>query len=312
MPIPNYKAAMQNKPTSDVEKLFDNMLGNPSEGEEKIVLLPCVNLIISENQPFRLYTEDELQDLAERIKRSGLLNAIIVRPAEQNMYEILSGRNRAKAVMINGEKEIKAIVREVDDDTAMLIMLDANLGQREKLLPSEKAKAYKMEVDILNRRGKRPDSSLTNGWSNFDARKIVSERHKESKSSITNYIRLTYLIPEIIELVDSKELQFTIGVELSYLDEESQTILLNKYIKNGIKLSKEQVAKLKDLSKLGVLNEQTMAELFEKKAEEKPPKVRSFKLNIQRFSVFSGIPDTEQEFEDFIFNLLTEYQKQSA
>jgi len=310
MAPPNLKAYLNEKIPLDVSSAYNNMFGIEPDGG-KISVVPCYKLIIDENQPFRLYTEEQLQDLAERIKRSGLLNPIIARPADKGMYEVLLGRNRVKAVMLNGDEEIEAIIRDVDDDTAAIIMIDANLGQRETLFPSEKAKAYKMEVDILNRRGKRPDESLVNGCSNFDARYLIGKKHNESKTSITNYIRLTYLIPELLELVDEKKLQFTAGVELSYLDVEMQKNLLDKYIGNGIKLSKEQTSKLKTLAKDGELNEQTMAEVLEKKKEAKPPG-KKFKLSFERFSVFSGIPNNEKDFEDFVFNLIAAYQSQQT
>jgi ParB family chromosome partitioning protein len=302
---------MRSKISPNISREYDKMFCIEPEGERKITVVPCYKLIIDENQPFRLYTEEQLNDLAGRIKRSGLLNPIIARPADKGMYEVLSGRNRVKAVMLNGNEEIETIIRDVDDDTAAIIMIDANLGQRETLYPSEKAKAYKLEADVLNRRGKRPDSSFSNDCENFDAHQIIGERHNESKRTITYYIRLTHLIPELLELVDEKKLQFTAGVELSYLDAESQKLLLDKYIGKGVKLSKEQISKLKTLAKDGGLNEQTMAELLEKKKEAKPTG-KKFKLSFERFSVFSGIPDNEKEFEDFVFNLIAAYQSRQT
>jgi ParB family chromosome partitioning protein len=289
---------------------YDEMLGLPAEDEQKIVQLPCYKLIIDENQPFRLYTEEQLQDLAERIKRSGLLNPVIVRPSEESKYEVLSGRNRVKAVMLNGEQEIQAIVRDVDDDTAALIMIDANLGQRDILYPSEKAWAYKMEVEILNRKGQRTDLTLLHGGAKLDAHQMVGERHSESKSSISRYVRLTYLIPELLELVDDKELQFTIGVELSHLDEQSQRLLFKKYIRKDIKPDKMQVSELKTLFKDGNLNEQTISGIMEKEKEVKPPTV--IKFNRNNFSEFSDIIDNEDKLETLFIEFLRAYRSRQT
>jgi len=304
--MPNFQDSLLARKIPGVKGAYDEMLGIPSEGEQKIVQLPCYKLIIDENQPFRLYTQEQLQDLAERIKRSGLLNPVIVRPADMSNYEVLSGRNRVKAVMLNGDKEIQAIIREVDDDVAALIMIDANLGQRDNLLPSEKAKAYKMEVDILNRRGQRTDLTLNNDCSKIDTRKIVGERHGESKSSVTNYIRLTYLIPELLELVDEHKLNFVYAVELSHIDKQNQKLLLDKYIGNGVKLEKEQISELKLLSKENRLNEQTMTAVMEKQKIPKTPTV--IKFTRSNFSEFSDIIDNEDRLETLFIEFLRSYR----
>jgi len=165
--------------------------------EPEKVFISCDKLVFNEDQPFRLYNKEQLVDLAVRIKRSGLLHPIIVRPAADGKYEILSGRNRARAVRMNGDKEIAAFIRDVDDDEAQMIMLNANLGQRENLLPSEKARAYSLEAELLNRNGKRPDITLGKDYQSYDARKIMSEKHNESGRSIANYIMIAKIIREV-------------------------------------------------------------------------------------------------------------------
>jgi ParB family chromosome partitioning protein len=309
-PKPNFNASLEKRKIPGVKGVYDELLGVPTEDEQKIVLLPCCKLIIDENQPFRLYTEEQLQDLAGRIKRSGLLNPVIVRPDDKSSYEVLSGRNRVRAVMLNGNEEIRAIIREVDDDTAALIMLDANLGQREELLPSEKAKAYKMEVDIIARRGQRTDLTLNHNGSKFDARSVVGERHSESKTNISRYIRLTYLIPELLDMVDGGVLNFTHGVEISYLDEQNQKLLLDKYIAHGVKLDKAQIGELRFLMKNGELNEASMAELMEYKVPKsaKPPTV--IKFNRSKFSEFADIIDNADELETLFLEFLRSRKNQ--
>jgi len=297
MTVPNLKAYLNVKMPLDI----------PPNGA-KISLISCHNLIIDENQPFRLYTGEQLAELAERIKRSGLLNPIIVRPVDMGMYEVLSGRNRAKAVMLNGDEEIEAIIRDVDDDMAAIIMIDANLGQRETLFPSEKAKAYKMEVDILNRRGKRPDESLVNGCSNFDARFLIGKKHNESKTSITNYIRLTHLIPELLELVDEKKLQFTAGVELSYLSENEQRFIFDEYVSNGVKPSAEQLKSLKNLSKEERLDDEAISGILSQKTKSDG----IIKLRKKNFSQYSDIIGNMENIEQFFLEFLESYKRVSV
>jgi len=179
-----------------------------STTEYEKVFIPCNKLCHSADQPFRLYNKEQLEDLAVRIKQSGLLNPIIVRKNSQDAYEILSGRNRAKAVMNLGNKEIAAFVADVSDDEAKLIMLNANLGQRE----------------------------------------IMSKKHNESGRSIANYIRLAHLIPELLEYVDEKKIPLLTGVELSYLDIHQQQIIFESFISKGVKPNKAQLLEIRKLA----------------------------------------------------------------
>jgi len=224
------------------------------------------------------------------------------------MYEVLSGRNRAKAVMLNGDEEIEAIIRDVDDDTAAIIMIDANLGQRETLFPSEKAKAYKMEVDILNRRGQRTDLTLLHGGAKLDTHKMVGERHSESKSSISRYIRLTYLIPEFLELVDEKKLQFTAGVELSYLSENEQRFIFDEYISNGVKPSAEQLKSLKNLSKEERLDDEAISGILSQKTKSDG----IIKLRKKNFSQYSDIIENMENIEQLFLEFLESYRRVSV
>jgi ParB family chromosome partitioning protein len=263
----------------------------------------CKDLIIDENQPFRLYNDEELADLAERIKQSGLLHPIVVRRThDRKKYEVLSGRNRAKAVMLNGDIEITAFIRNVGDDEAKMIMLNANLGQREYLLPSEKAKAYAMEAELLNRNGKRPET-FSKDCKSYDARQLMAEKHSESKSSISNYIRLSHLIPELLALVDERKLPILTGLELSYLNEDEQFMVFTIYVLNGIKLNTEQLSAFKALSKEKNVNKETLEEAFESNKTQKPEFI---KLNRALFSEFSEFIDSAPSPEQFFLNLLDE------
>jgi len=249
-----------------------------------------------------MYTEEELDDLVARIKQSGLLNPIIVRKNYQGAYEILSGRNRAKAVMKLGHKEIEAFVYEADDDEAKLIMLNANLGQRENLLPSEKAKAYKMEADILNRQGQRSTSG--NNCQKKDARQIMSERHKESGRSIANYIRLANLIPEFLALLDEKKLTVVEGLEISFLQEWQQRALFKNQISKGVRPTKQQLAEMKRFSQERRLNEDMIAKIIREVTPEKRTKKEYIKFDKSKFSQFTDIIDNTKNLEQQFFEFL--------
>jgi len=293
---PEYSQMMKEKNSQTNESV--------QKAESQKAFIPCDKLIIDENQPFRLYNDEELADLAARIKQSGLLHSIVVRPAKNGMYEILSGRNRTRAVMLNGDKEIEALIRDVGDDEAKMIMLNANLGQRESLLPSEKAKAYKMEADVLNRQGKRTDPTFSNNWKSYDARKVMAEKHSESKGSISNYIRLAYLHAKMLSLVDEKKLPLLSGVELSYLNFKEQDMIYNEYISKGVKPSMGQISALKALSKESNLNSQTAEEVFGKnKTLTKKEYIRFDKEKFKDFrDVFADTTELEQLFLDFLYS----------
>jgi ParB family chromosome partitioning protein len=283
-----------------------------TEATNRIVMLPCENLIIDPKQPFRLYTEEQLADLAMRIKQSGLLNPITVRPTKLNKdrYEILSGRNRTRAVMLNGDKEIAAIIREVDNDEATMIMLDANLGQRKDLLPSEKAKAYKMEAEILGRKGMRIQPNLGTKCpirESYDARQKIADKYGESKRNISNYIRLDYLSKELLSYIDEKKLTILTGVELSYLKANEQDFIFSKYISKGKKLSPSQLSALKILSKENNFLPHEVQNIL---GENKP--VNAHKKEFIKFdkSKFTQFIDTigESKLEQLFLEFLESYQ----
>jgi len=285
----------------------DNLLGVPVAVDSETVLLPCSKLLILDNQPFKLHNDEQLKILAEAIKRSGLLSAVIVRPVDKGNYEVLSGRNRVRAVVLNGDNEIKAIIRDVDDDEAESIMIDDNFGQRPIQYPSEKAKVFLREVEKLNRQGKRSDLTLSQNDTKLDAYAKVGEKYSESRATISRYIRLNYLIPKLLSLVDENKLNFVTGVELSHVDEGNQRLLLEKYISKGVKPSKEQITELKSLSKDGRLDEQAMAAVMEKAKEIKLPTV--YKINRSKLSEFSDILDNQDKLEILFIEFLRSYKQ---
>lgn len=220
--------------------------------------------------PFRLYPEDKLRELAASIQENGLLNRLLVRRnPETGGYTILSGHNRAAAAKLAGLEEVPVTVLEVDDDTARIIVTEANLQQREKLLPSEKARAYKMQLDALNRQGKRTDlesigkdGTLCPLVIKIDSGQEFADRIKESRRQIYRYIRLLSLSPELLELVDEEKIPFRAGVELSFLKPEEQQAILDFFSSRELKISLEQASMLKAESQAGTLTAEAIREIL--------------------------------------------------
>jgi ParB family chromosome partitioning protein len=179
-------------------------------------------------QPFHMYPEDKLLELASDMEARGLDNPIIVRQYEAG-YQILAGHNRVEAAKLINWETIPAKIVNADDDAARLILVNTNLFQREKVLPSEKAKAYQIQLSALKRQGERADltSSQVGTKLNQRSNQILAERMGESKNQIARYVRLNFLLPDLLEMVDSQQIPFTAGVSLSYLSDSNQQLLLN-------------------------------------------------------------------------------------
>ncbi len=241
------------------------------------------------NHPFNVREDEELDELAESIKANGILHPIIVRPIEDGYYEILAGHRRTKAAVKAGLQDIPAKVLNVDDDAAVIVMTDTNLRQREKILHSERAKAYKMQMDAYRCQGKRHDlivavqneidlcsngtqadfdraSTLCSNGTRVKSRDIVAELNNTSALQITRYLRLNELIEPILELVDDEQIAFRAGVALSFLTKEEQIMIVDA-IEEGIikKIDLKLAEELKSISKSGELNRTVIEQMFSKK-----------------------------------------------
>ncbi len=203
--------------------------------EESAMDIEVVKIQPFRNHPFKVIDDEKMEDLVESIRANGILSPVLIRPIGNDIYEMVSGHRRMHAAILLGMDRIPAIIREMTDDEAIVKMVDANI-QREELLPSEKAFAYKMKMDAMKRQGSRSD--LTSGQNDQKligkvSRDILAEEMGESSKQIQRYVRLTELIPELLEYVDQKRLQFTVAVEISYIDKEVQKWLY-EYIKTAI------------------------------------------------------------------------------
>ncbi|WP_418840933.1 ParB/RepB/Spo0J family partition protein [Roseburia inulinivorans] len=196
---------------------IDELLGVVNE--ESAMEIEISKIHPFKNHPFKVLDDEKMQDLVESVKINGVLTPVLLRMDENEEYEMVSGHRRMHAAQLAGLTTIPAIVRELSDDDAIVAMVDANI-QREELLPSEKAFAYKMKLDAMKRQGSRTDLTLCQSGTKSRTDQLLGEQVGESARSVQRYIRLTELIPELLDLVDNKKLQFTVAVDISYIDKE--------------------------------------------------------------------------------------------
>ena len=299
----------------------DQSPSDTEKNERDIYQLPIKNLVPYEGQPFKPYTQEKLISLAEDIRDNGLINPIIVRPIGKEQYQILAGHNRVNACRMLGMDEVSSIIKDVDNNQAALIMLNSNLNQRDELRPSEKAFAYRMQMDTLSRQGKRidlctncaqdEDNNLCSIGAQVKSRDIIANQNNTSREQIRRYIRLTYLIQPFLDRVDNGDLPFRAGVNLSYLTECQQDGLLNYVDTYNIKISLEQSEKLKDTAKVseeqGILLA-TLDEVFGRTPKDKKtssPIGKAFKAAAGRKEVaeyFAG--KNKKEVEEIIVEAL--------
>ncbi|MFA9380437.1 MAG: ParB/RepB/Spo0J family partition protein [Acetanaerobacterium sp.] len=262
---------------------FSMLMGGGRKGDIKE--LPLASLVPFEDQPFHPYPQDKLLTLAEDIRENGVLNPILVRQIDEEHYQILAGHNRVNACRLLGVDAIPSIIKAVDDNQAALIMLNTNLNQRDELLPSEKAFAYKMQMDTMKQQGKRTDltlypmeiklttETLSPMGTKLDTGNKIAQDSKDTRTNIFRYIRLTSLIPALLDRVDNGEMPFRAGVNLSYLTERQQDSLLDYVDTYKLKVSLEQSEKLKDAAKLSEpegFRVTSLDELFGRAPKQKP------------------------------------------
>ena len=285
---------------------IDELLG--VSGEESATDIEISRIHSFANHPFKVLDDDKMDDLVESIKQNGVLTPVLVRPDKNNSYEMISGHRRMHAAIKAGMETIPAIVRDMEDDEAIVIMVDANI-QREELLPSEKAFAYKMKLEAMKHQGKRVDleeneTSDPMGWKLESANKLGKEVG-ESMTNIRRYIRLTYLIPELLEQVDNKRIAFRPAVELSYLSEENQYVVENIFEFDEVTPSLSQAIRLKKLEQEGNLTEEKIEEILQ---QEKPNQKEYIKIHNEKIEKY--IPSRVKEsgnVEDFIIQCVQDY-----
>ena len=276
------------------------------DNQLSIKMIPVQDIDRFPDHPFKVNDDEEMEQLVESIKENGMQSPIVVRPKEDGRYEVVSGHRRLFACKKIGLEKVEAIVKEMTRDEAIIALVDSNI-QREHILPSEKAKAYKMKMEALKRRAGRPSKdNECPVVTNYYAADEVSKDTDDSSRQIFRYIRLTELVPEILNLVDENRIAFRPAVEISYLSEEQQRDLVEVYDTYEATPSLAQAIKLKKLSQDGKLDTET---IFEIMAEEKPNQVETVKFKpdeIKRFFPERTSPDVMKQV---IVRLLTAWQK---
>ena len=212
------------------------------------------------DHPFKVVDDEKMQDLVESIRANGILSPVLIRPVGNDRYEMVSGHRRMHAAQVLGMERIPAIIRDMNDDEATVKMVDSNI-QREELLPSEKAFAYKMKLEAMKRQGVRNDlgteSTSAQIGRKSEAAEIVGEQVGESRMQVRRYIRLTELLPELLDLVDKKRLQFTVAVEISYIDPEVQKWIY-EYIRENGQIKLNQITALRTQMQMGAISQSKM------------------------------------------------------
>ena len=274
------------------------------KGQETVCTVPIRLIDDFAEHPFQVRDDKDMERLIQSIDNNGVLNPVILRKNGER-YELIAGHRRKHACLRLGISSIPAIVRELSRDEAVVEMVDSNL-QREHILPSEKAYAYKMKMDAMKRKAGRPKENSTPMVSNLRTDEIIGEESGESREQVRRYIRLTELIPELLTMVDEEKIAFRPAVELSYLTRDEQTDLLETIESEDCTPSLAQAIRMKNLSKVGKLDMDT---LFAIMTEQKPNQKEKIKIPMERLEQFfpRGMPP--KQIEDTIVKALTLYQK---
>ena len=272
---------------------------------EYITNIPVEKLKPFPNHPFQVRDDDSMNETVESIKTYGVLQPAIVRPTMDGEYEILSGHRQKHACELAGRKTIPAIVRELDDDAAIIFMVDSNL-QRENILPSERAAAYKMKMEALKRQAGRPLKNSPQLAANFRADDAVAKEADVSGDTVRRYIRLTELQPELQQMVDEKKIAFTPAVEISYLKPDEQKMLLDTISSEQATPSLSQAQRLKKLSQSGELTDDSMLSIM---SEQKKPERNDLTIPADVLEKFFPRSFTPMKMQEVIIKLLESWQR---
>jgi ParB family chromosome partitioning protein len=266
---------------------------------ERVIDLPLSEIKDFPNHPFKVRVDLEMQEMAESVKRYGVLVPAIVR-AKDGVYEMVSGHRRKKASELAENETMSCIVRNLTDDEATIIMVDSNL-QREKILPSEKAFAYKMKLDAMSRQGKRTDLTSVPMEPKLRSNEELAKNTDDSVSQIKRYIRLTKLLPELLDMVDVGKMAFRPAVEISYLPKKKQQSLLEAMETEDCTPSLAQAIKMKKFENDGRLTDEVILSIM---SEEKPNQIEQFKIPQEKISKFFVVGTTKAQIEETIIKAL--------
>ena len=288
---------------------IDELLGVVNE--ESAMEIEISKIHPFKNHPFKVLDDEKMQDLVESVKINGVLTPVLLRMDENEDYEMVSGHRRMHAAQLAGLTTIPAIVRELSDDDAIVTMVDANI-QREELLPSEKAFAYKMKLDAMKRQGIRTDLTCVQNEhkSGKKSRELLGEQVGISSVQVTRYIRLTELIPELLDLVDNKKLQFTVAVNISYIDKEVQGWIY-EYISDTGFIKPKQIAALRNQLNDGPINQIQMLSIFNNCVMAKKVS-RSLTFSEKKLTKYFPDDYTAKDMEQIIESLLEKWMQEQS
>ena len=304
------KSSAKNIRLSSVDDLFTTEQSRQEAQQEKVQEIPLAELHPFRAHPFKVRDDERMQDTAQSIREYGVLVPAIVRPRKEGGYEIVAGHRRKRGCELAGLTTMPAIVRNLDDDAATIIMVDSNL-QRESLLPSERAFAYKMKLDAMKRQAGRPSKenrdqvghNFSPGRRSVD---LLAENAPDSRNQIQRYIRLTKLIPELLDMVDERKIAFNPAVELSYLKQDEQVMLLDAMDSEQATPSLSQAQRLKRFSQEGNLTHEAMLAIMSEEKKTDLDKVTLGNDVLRRYFPRSYTP---RQMEETIIKLLEQWQR---
>lgn len=272
---------------------------------ENIKEVELSKLLPFPDHPFRVLEDESMREMAESIREYGVLMPLVVRPVEEGQYEIISGHRRKYACEMIGMETVPVIVRELDMDASIIMMVDSNL-QRENILPSERAAAYKMKLEAIKRQGQRNDLTSCQVGTKLRSDEKIAEETEESARTVQRYIRLTELSPELQQMVDEKRIAMTPAVEISYLKPEEQKLLVETIESEQATPSLSQAKRMKQMSREGTLTDDTMLSVM---SEQKKPEKNEIVLPYDALAKFFPKNYTPHQMERMIYKLLENWQK---
>lgn len=294
-----------NASLSSYDDIFSTEESRQEEQREQVRQIPIGELFPFKNHPFKVLDDDSMSDTVESVKQYGVLSPLIARPRPKGGYEIISGHRRQHAAELAGLETLPVIVRQMDDDAAIILMVDSNL-QREHILPSERAIAYKMKLDAMKNQGTRSDLTSTQVVSKLRSNEKLGAENNQSRETVRRFIRLTNLIPELLDMVDNKTVSFNPAVELSYLSPEQQQEVIRAMDDTQNFPSVSQAKRIKKLAQDGTFTTETVVAIM---GEEKKSELDTVTIKNDTLRKYFPRNYTPKQMEDTIIKLLEQWQK---
>lgn len=287
------------------DDIFSTEESRQEEQREQVQQIPIGELFPFKNHPFKVLDDDSMSDTVESVKQYGVLSPLIARPRPKGGYEIISGHRRQHAAELAGLETLPVIVRQMDDDAAIILMVDSNL-QREHILPSERAFAYKMKLDAMKNQGTRSDLTSTQVVSKLRSNEKLGAENNQSRETVRRFIRLTNLTPELLDMVDNKTVSFNPAVELSYLSPEQQQEVIRAMDDTQNFPSVSQAKRIKKLAQDGTFTTETVVAIM---GEEKKSELDTVTIKNDTLRKYFPRSYTPKQMEDTIIKLLEQWQK---